>query len=293
MILQVFTIVFPLVLLVLVGYLYGRRHVPDMASANRLNLEVFTPALIFDVMSSKGFHLAEYQGLALACVVIVFGSMLIAWPVARLLGYQFKTFVPPMMFNNSGNMGLPLALFAFGEQALPAAVVLFVMMNLMHFSVGFKIMDPATPLLGLLRVPIVVATLLGLVVGQFGTVVPEVVAIPIEMLGQICIPLMLFSLGVRLITINWRDWRIGVVGAIVCPVSGILAALAIGFMLDLPPSQFSLLVVFGALPPAVFNFIVAERFQQEPQQVASIVMIGNLASIVIIPLVLAFVLTPV
>ncbi len=293
MILQVFTIVFPLVLLVLVGYLYGRRHVPDMASANRLNLEIFTPALIFDVMSSRGFHLAEYQALALACVVIVFGSMLIAWPIARLLGYQFKTFVPPMMFNNSGNMGLPLALFAFGEQALPAAVVLFVMMNLMHFSVGFKIMDPATPLLGLLRVPIVVATLLGLVVGQFGLVVPEVVAIPIEMLGQICIPLMLFSLGVRLITINWRDWRIGVAGAIVCPVSGILAALAIGFLLDLPPSQFSLLVVFGALPPAVFNFIVAERFQQEPQQVASIVMIGNLASIVIIPLVLAFVLTPV
>ena len=85
-------------------------------------------------------------------------------------------------------------------------------------------------------------------------------------------------------------WRMGVVGAIVCPLSGILIALGMGSLLGLDDAQFAMLVVFGALPPAVLNYMLAERFNQEPGQVASIVMIGTLASMLVIPAVLVFVL---
>jgi len=110
------------------------------------------------------------------------------------------------------------------------------------------------------------------------------------MLGQISIPLMLFSLGVRLIHINWQDWKIGLVGAIVSPLSGLAIAVPVGYLLDLPAQQYSLLILFGALPPAVLNFMIAERYNQQPRHVASIVMMGNLAAIIIIPMVLAFLL---
>jgi adenylate cyclase len=82
----------------------------------------------------------------------------------------------------------------------------------------------------------------------------------------------------------------GVAGAIFCPLSGILIALGIGTLLSLDDLQFAMLVVFGALPPAVLNYMLAERFNQQPEQVASIVMMGNLASMVVIPTVLVFVL---
>ena len=292
MILQIVGIVFPIFAIVLAGYLYGRRHSPDMSAANKLNIEIFTPALIFEVLIGKDFDPFNYLGLALSSTAIVLGSLLLAWPVARLMGYQFRTFVPPMMFSNSGNMGLPLALLAFGEQALPAAIVLFITMNLLHFSLGFKIMDSEAPLIGLLRIPMLIATFLGLLVGQSGISLPEVVTLPIGMLGQISIPLMLFALGVRLIHVNRRDWQIGAVGAIVRPLTGVLIAILMGLLLDLPQEQFNLLVVFGSLPPAVLNFMVAERFQQEPQKVASIVLIGNVASILFVPLALAYALAP-
>ena len=100
MVTQIFNIVFPIFAIVLVGYFYGRRHMPDMAAANKLNIEIFVPALIFDVLSGKEFNLGEYQLLALGGTAVIFGSGLLAWPIARLLNYQFKTFVPPMMFNN-------------------------------------------------------------------------------------------------------------------------------------------------------------------------------------------------
>lgn len=290
MLAQIFSIIFPILAIVLVGYIYGRRHVPDMAAANKLNIEIFVPALIFDVLSGKDFNLGEYQLLALGGIAVIFGSGLLAWPIARLLNYQFRTFVPPMMFNNSGNMGLPLALFAFGEAALAAAVVLFIIENTLHFSVGIKMLDSRSSIMGLLKSPLLIATLAGLAVAVMHIEIPEVVAIPIEMLGQVSIPLMLFALGVRLIHIDWRAWRVGVVGAIVCPLSGILIASGMGALLSLDNAQYAILVVFGALPPAVLNYMLAERFNQEPEQVASIVMMGNLASIAVIPAVLVFVL---
>ena len=290
MVAQIFSIIFPILAIVLLGYLYGRRHAPDMAAANKLNIEIFVPALIFDVLSGKEFNLDEYQLLAVGGIAVIFGSGLLAWPIARLLNYQFKTFVPPMMFNNSGNMGLPLALFAFGEAALPAAVVLFIIENTLHFSVGIKMLDSRSSISGLLKSPLLIATLAGLVVAVMHIEIPEVVAIPIEMLGQVSIPLMLFALGVRLIHIDWHAWRIGVIGAIVCPLSGVLIALGMGALLSLDTSQYAMLVIFGALPPAVLNYMFAERFNQQPEQVASIVMMGNLASMAVIPTVLVFVL---
>ena len=61
--------------------------------------------------------------------------------MARLLGYDVRSFVPPMMYNNCGNMGLPLAVLAFGPAGLSAAVALFMACNLVYFSVGIKIIE--------------------------------------------------------------------------------------------------------------------------------------------------------
>jgi hypothetical protein len=194
------------------------------------------------------------------------------------------------MFSNSGNMGLPLALFAFGEAALPAAVVLFIVENTLHFSVGMKMLDHRTSLIGILRIPMVLATVVGVAFSLTGWVLPSVLSVSIEMVGQVAIPLMLFSLGVRLTGIDLRDWRIGVIGALVCPATGLIIVLLITPLLDLPALQYGQLLVFSVLPPAVLNFMVAEKYNQEPRKVASIVMLGNLGSLLVIPFALAYIL---
>jgi predicted permease len=97
--------------------------------------------------------------------------------------------------------------------------------------------------------------------------------------------------GVDFVTsIDLRDWRLGVLGAVVCPLTGVLMVLLVKPFLDLSAAQTALLIVFGALPPAVFNYLMAEQYRQEPGQVASIVMIGNLGALVSIPIALAFAL---
>ncbi|MGA9031409.1 MAG: AEC family transporter [Sulfuricaulis sp.] len=290
LIVRLFSIVFPIFAIVAVGYLYSRWRQPDMTSANQINMTVLLPALIFHVLSGKDFQLAEYGWLALGAAAIVLGSGLLALLVAKASGLSFKTFVPPMMFTNSGNIGLPLAVFAFGEQALPAAVVLFLVENGLHFTLGTYLMDHRAPLRKVLVQPIVVATLVGMAFSLFHWGVPTPLQETVNLLGQASIPLLLFSLGTRLTSIDFREWRIGLLGAVICPVTGVLMLLVVQPFLNLTPLQSSLLLVFSALPPAVLNYLVAEQYRQEPGKVASIVMLGNLAGLVSLPIALAFVL---
>ena len=287
---QVFEIVFPIFAIVLLGYAYARRYGPDMASANRLNLEIFTPALIFSVLSGEGFELARYAELAVAAALVVLGSGLVAWPLARLFGYSNKVFLPPMMFNNSGNMGLPLALFAFGEAALPAAMILFLVENTLHFTVGNAMLTGHVNPIKLLRLPMLLATLAGLMVAVFDVHVPGPLHEPIDLLGQIAIPLMLFALGVRMTGVDLSDWRIGVAGAVIGPAAGLLMAWLATVFIPLSDIQAAQLIVFAALPPAVLNFMLAERYNIEPRKVAAVVLLGNLASLLIIPAMLFFVI---
>jgi len=290
LVIRIFSIMFPIFAVAAAGYAYGRWKRPDMSFANQLNMDVFVPALIFHVLSSESFDFRTHQDLALGGVAVVLGSGLLVWPLVLFARIQAKTFIPPMMFNNAGNMGLPLAVLAFGEAALPAAVVLFVVEGVLHFTLGQYLMDHRAGFLRILKIPMIQATAAGLVFNLAGWSLPQALAVPIEMLGQVAIPLLLFALGVRLVDVDLTDWRLGMLGAVLCPLSGIAAALIVLPLLGLPATQSALLVVFGALPPAVVNYIVAESYDQEPTRVASIVLLGNLLSVVSIPAVLVFVL---
>ena len=288
--LRIFSIIFPVFACSALGAAYGYRHRPDMAVVNRINMEFFAPFLVFWALMDKPFDFMAYRDLAIGGVAVILGSGLLLWPLAWLLRINLKTFLPPMMFNNSGNMGIPLVLFAFGEEALQAAIVLFIIEMVLHFTVGMFIIDHHTKPLRLLKMPMIQATILGLLFSGFGVTLPDALANTVKLLGQVSIPLLLFSLGVRLLDINFRDWKLGALGAIAGPAAGIASALLVMPFLTLDANQYAQLLIFAALPPAVLNVLVAEQYKQEPQRVASIVLLGNLAALIIIPAVLWFAL---
>ena len=290
MLIRIVEILFPLFAITALGYVVGRRMKPDLAQANKLNMDVFVPALVFAALANKAFDISAFLPLVVAVSLIVVGSGLVAWALARALGMQPKTLVPPIMFNNCGNLGLPLAVLTFGDTALAPMVVMFMVSNLVHFSFGAWLLDHRVRLLTVWKVPSVLATFLGLSVSLSHFEVWPPLLIAIRMLGEISIPLMLFGLGVRLADSRISAVGIGVFGALARPLIGLALAWAVLQLIELPAREQALLLVFGALPPAVLNFMFAERYQQEPGKVASMVLIGNLAAVVFLPLALALVL---
>ncbi len=290
MLIRIVSILFPLFAITALGYFVGRRMKPDLSHANKLNMDVFVPALIFAALANKEFRIAEFVPLTFATLVVVVGSGLAGLVLARLAGVAPKTLVPPMMFNNCGNLGLPLAVLAFGEIALAPAVVMFMVSNLLHFSFGAWLLDHRIKLWTVWKVPSVLATLFGLAVGMAGVEVWPPLMIAIKMLGDISIPLMLFALGVRLTDSRITSVGLGVFAAVARPLAGMLLALGVMLLIPLTPREQALLLVFGALPPAVLNYIFAERYHQEPEKVASMVLLGNLAALLFLPVALAMVL---
>ena len=288
--LRILSIVFPVFAIIGIGYWYGRVKRPDIGVTNQISMDVLVPALVFSALASKSFDFAHYWQLALGGVAVVLGSGLLAWPVARLLKVDVKTFVLPMMFNNSGNMGIPLIVLAFGEQALGAAIILFLVEMILHFSMGPYMLSHRMHPLQLLKTPVMAATVLGVAVSLSGTTLPQPLYTAIKMVGDASIPMLLFALGVRLNQVSFKDWHIGAWSGIVSPATGIIMVLLVTPFLGLSPVQQSILLVFGALPPAVLNYLMAEQYRQEPERVASIVLLGNLASLAVMPLVLVFAL---
>jgi predicted permease len=283
-------IILPVFLVVALGLVYARKAKPDMVWVNRINMNVLAPALIFTALAGKDFDLAANKILIAASVGVVIGSGLLAWPFAWLMHEDRRTFVPPMMFNNCGNLGLPLAVLAFGQPGFSAMVALFTVSNLLHFTLGVWIIDHHARFGRLLRNPMVVATFAGFLFAAFHPPMPEWLMQALKMTGDAMIPLMLIALGVRLSDVPWSSWRLGLIGGLVCPLTGIAMAALLSPVLRLDNEQQGLLLLFGCLPPAVLNFMVAEQFQQEPGKVASIVLIGNVLAIVFVPLGLALAL---
>ena len=283
-------VIIPVFLIVAVGYAYARRQVPDMGTFNRIALDVLAPVLVYSALASRDFVIAEHITLLVGGAVIILGGGLLAWPLARAFGAQARTLVPVVMFNNCGNMGLPLALLAFGPAHFGAAVALFSVSNLLHFSIGARITSRAARTRDLLTSPLMIATALGFISALTDVRPPDVMLAGLKLLGDALLPKMLFALGVRLTALTRDGLAVGLLGALARPLLGLVIALPLAWALGLEGAARGQLLLFAALPPAVMQFMLADRYQQEPDKVGAMIMLGNALAVVFVPLALALAL---
>jgi predicted permease len=283
-------VIIPVFLIVAIGYGYARRRTLDMTVFNRIALDVLAPMLVYSALASKDFVIAEHLTLLVGGAVLILGGGLLAWPLARAFGAQPRTLVPVVMFNNCGNMGLPLALLAFGPAHFGAAVALFSVSNLLHFSLGARITSRLARTRDLLTSPLMIATALGFFSALTDVRPPDVVLSGLKLLGDALLPMMLFALGVRLTALTRSGLALGLLGALARPLIGLAIAIPLAGALDLEGAARGQLLLFAALPPAVMQFMLADRYHQEPDKVGAMIMLGNALAVVFVPLALALAL---
>jgi len=215
---RIINIITPVLIISAFGYGYAKLRQPDMTQVNRLSTDLLYPLLIYTAMASKDFHILDYLPLIGGGLVVLLGSGLIGWWFARMLNYNRHAFIPSMMFSNVANMGLPLTLFAFGPEMLPAAVSLFMTFSLAHFTFGIRLCAPDASMKGILRGPMLWAMVGGVISSLLGITLPDWLASSTRMLGDAAIPLGLFTVGVGFAAFRVERWSVGIVGAILCPL---------------------------------------------------------------------------
>lgn len=291
LILTVVNIVAPVGLLGLVGFLWVRLGFDyPMEFVTRLCMTLSLPPLVFTALMKTDIEPAALTALSLAAALAYGGLTLAFLGVTAVLNLDRRTFLAPLIFGNTGNVGLPLALFAFGQTGLDYAVVVFAVMILWHFTFGLWIVAGGGSPARLLREPIMGATLLGALFLWQGWQTPEWVTNSLNLMGQVAIPLMLLTLGAAVARLKAgnlsRTLWISGLRAVVCLGMALLA----GRMLGLPDVALAVLILQISTPVAVTSYMMAERYGADAQSVAGLVIASTLLSVVTLPLTLAFVI---
>lgn len=287
---QVVGILFPVFALVIVGFSVGRWLKPDFRPINRINMDTFTPALVFSSLVSMPLDTKQLPLLSASLIAVLLpGVIMLVW--CRVSGLNFKAWAPPHMFRNSGNLAIPLFTYTFGDTALAPAVLLFVVSACIHISLGLALLSDGNPFKQIIRMPIFLAAVGALALNLSSIGVWKPLYDATALLGQAAVPVMLLSLGAQMCNMRLSGLRVGVSCTLQSLVTGAISFALIYWLIPLPTMQLQMMVLFTMLPPAVMNYLFAERFNVEPVKVASMVLFGNFFSLLTLPMLLAFALS--
>lgn len=289
LVLTVMEIVAPVALLGIVGFVWVKVGFDyRLEFVTRMSMTLAVPCLIFTALMKTELDATALTALSLASAVAYGVLTLLFLALTGILGLDRRTYLAPLIFGNTGNLGLPLALFAFGQAGLEYAVVVFAVMIIWSFTFGVWVVAGGGPPTRVLREPAVGATLLGALFLWQGWQTPLWLTRSLDLVGQMAIPLMLITLGVAVARltpgrINRAIW-LSVLRAVVC----VGVAWAAGYWLGLNPVALAVLILQVSTPVAVTSYMLAEKYGADADAVAGLVIVSTVLSIITLPLTLAF-----
>ncbi|MBM9593704.1 AEC family transporter [Roseitranquillus sediminis] len=291
LILTVAEVVAPVFLLAAVGFVWVRLGFEYRVEfVTRLSMTLSVPCLIFVSLMQTEIAPAALSTLSLAALLAYGGVGLGALALVFVARLELRTYLAPIIFGNTGNLGLPLALFAFGDEGLGYAVVVFAVMAILSFTIGVWMVSGGGGFLKVMREPMVAGTLLGALFLWQGWQTPTFLTNTLSLIGQIAIPLMLITLGVAVGRLApgrlGRALWLAVTKIVMC----VGVAWTVGRWLDLPPVAFAVLVLQVATPVAVTSYLLAEKYGADADAVAGLVVVSTLLSVGVLPILLAIVM---
>ena len=292
-VLLVLGITAPVFVLGAAGFVWARSGVEfPTAFVTRLSFTLSVPCLIYGALAQAELDHEVLKDLALGSLAAYVLAAIGLWILLRLERLSTRTYLAPLVFGNTGNVGLPVALFAFGEQGLVYAVVIFAVMAMLSFTVGVWVVSGGGSPKEALKQPIFYGAALGLASNIFGVAPPEWAMNTIRLIGQMAIPLMLLTLGVSVARLSVRGVGRALVLSVLrlafCGAAAFAAALA--FEMETLAAQS--LVLQLIMPVAVTSYLMAERYHAEPVEVAGLVVVSTILAIVVTPVALGIMLGP-
>jgi malate permease and related proteins len=282
--------VIPVFILIAAGFIFARWKKISLTSVTEIIVYLGTPSLVFSSLASKPLFAGDIIVLASGILLIFAGVGLLIRLYFLISGFSSRGFALPTLFMNAGNMGIPLALFAFGQEGMQRAALMFVIITFLQYSLGIFILNGRGNWTEIFRLPLIYAALAGLVFNLAQIKIPELLLQPIVMLGQATIPIMLISLGYRLYQVESLQLGHALGGALLRILGGFAAASIAVNLIGAEGVNRQVLLLYGSLPSAVVNFILTEKYRQDPGLAASIVVLGTFISVFTIPVVFWFIL---
>jgi predicted permease len=288
--------VVPVFIIIALGYLAGRvwKITPDMIRVlTNITIFFFLPSLIFVSSLNTQFDSSATM-MIVAAMFVVLTVGLISFFLAKRLRLENGTqngFMLGTMFMNAGSMGSSVALFAFGTEAFLLAIVFYLTVQMLLYTVGVFIVSNGgvnlKSLKPVLALPLVWALLLGLGFQNVG-VATDIDWAPIQMMAGAAIPLLLVTLGMQLSLIKPKAdaLRLPAMTAAVRIPLGLVLALAFVLVLGLQGIEKSVVLLSASMPTAITTFVIGSKFDADKDQLSQQILLTTVISIFSVPIIL-------
>lgn len=286
-----FSIVAPVLICAAIGYAWAYRGRPyNTEMVTHLVSTVGVPCLVFTTLVNVQINLDALGRMAFATFAAIGIMGVIGIVILKVWGEPVRAFLPALVFPNTGNMGLPLALLAFGDEGMALAVAYFTVCIIFQFTAGVAIASGVTSPMALMRVPTIYAMAIALVFKATETAVPQWAGNTVEILSGFTIPLMLITLGISLQQLKIGSMGKSLVLSLIRLVMGFAVGWGLAELLGFDGAMKGVLILQSALPVAVFNYLFAARYETDPETVAGAVVLSTVLSFATLPLLMWFVL---
>ena len=287
--LTVLKIISPIFLLGSIGFIWGKAKLEyPIHFVTNLTMNISLPCLIFTSLMNSNVDHNILSSIIFSTIITYILLILLCYVFVKSIKIDVPTFLPPMIFGNTGNLGLPLAFFAFGDLGLSYAIIIFAIMAIFSFTYGVWLISGETNFRKSFQEPIVWSVVIGAIFLFLNLKTPTFLTNSLELTGQIAIPLMLITLGVSVARLNLRNILKSF--TIVCfrTIFCLLLSVSLSIIFGLTEVASAILILQFTTPIAVTSYLLAEKFNRNPDDVASLVIISTSISIIYIPLILSF-----
>lgn len=290
---ELFAIISPVLICAGIGFYWaksGTEYPSEFIS--RVVMNVGAPCLILSSLFNIDADFSQLGYVAEAAVLVVVAMLLLGLVAVRLLKLDGATYLPPLIFANTGNMGLSIAFFTFGDAGLALAVCYFVTTVFLHFTLGVFLVSGgqghwSDQLKELLRQPILYAMLLGMFM-LFGDVAsPKWLSNTVGLIGGLTIPLMLITLGVSLASLQLDSLQRSVLFSALRVLGGLAVGWLICDLLNLTGVTRGVILLQASMPVAVFNYLFAHKYKRNAEEVAGTVIVSTLMAFMLLPFLVA------
>lgn len=289
MIAPILAAVLPVLAVAAIGFLWVRSgQTFENSTLTPLVVHIGTPCLIIATFTKTTIPPDSFAVMALASVAAISCFGLAGAAILAASGFRVRTFLPALTFPNNGNLGLPLALYAFGQEGLGYAIVFYAICMVGQFTVGQAIAAGVPNWRGIARMPLIYSVVLGGALSVWQLPLPDWLSHAVSLIGGMTIPLMLLMLGASLARLPVEAMgRVALLAAFRIGL-GVAVGVLVAFVFGLGDVARSVLILQCAMPPAVYNYLFAQRWNNQPEEVASLVVIATSVSTFSVPVLLHF-----
>ena len=291
MLAELFSIIIPIFLTAGAGFTWAKLGKPyDAELVTTLVYYLGTPCLVFSILANVDLQPESVMTMAGASVAVLIVTGAVAFVVLKLCGWSPRSYLPSMIFANSGNMGLPLCLLSFGERGLALAITFFTIASVANHTIGSSIAAGATSVRQVLKVPMIYAALFAGAFLLSGHKPPEWINNTTKLIGGMTIPLLLITLGISLARLKVANLKRSVVLSVLRLALGFAVGVGMAEAFGFEGEAWGVLVLQSSLPVAVFNFLFAQRAGRSPEEIAGVVVVSTTLAFCIMPGLIWFVL---